>query len=145
MARIERSIDINASWETVDAVALNATRTPEWFVGVESAQSDGVYPKVGGAMQLRYKAAGMTFDMTQKTLEYQPGSYILYKIDGAMIHGTQRWSHTPQGSGTRLTALFEYETEGGGLGAIADKLVLERMNTENLEKSLKNLKALAES
>jgi hypothetical protein len=33
---------------------------------------------------------------------------------------------------------------GGGLGKIADKLVVERMNTSNLEKSLENLKAYFE-
>jgi hypothetical protein len=33
---------------------------------------------------------------------------------------------------------------GGGLGKIADKFVVERMNISNLEKSLENLKTLVE-
>jgi hypothetical protein len=33
---------------------------------------------------------------------------------------------------------------GGGLGKIADKLVIERMNADNLEKSLANMKAILE-
>jgi hypothetical protein len=40
---------------------------------------------------------------------------------------------------------MDYEASGGGLGAIADKLVLERMNSSQLEESLKNLKQLAEN
>lgn len=34
---------------------------------------------------------------------------------------------------------------GGGLGQALNRLVVEKMNTENLEKSLSNLKALVES
>lgn len=141
MAKIERSLDINVSWDQVDAVALDGNRLPAWYVGVETSESDGVFPKVGGVVKMRYKAAGITFDMTHQVLEYVPGDYILIKVDGAMIHGTMRWTHTARAGGTTLTGFFDYETEGGGLGAIADKLILERMNAENLEKSLKNLKA----
>ena len=39
---------------------------------------------------------------------------------------------------------FEYEMPGGGVGKLVDRLLAERMNAQNLEKSLENLKALAE-
>jgi ligand-binding SRPBCC domain-containing protein len=71
------------------------------------------------------------------------GHHIAYQMSGMMV-GTQEWSYTPEGGQTRLTALVEYEMPGGALGKIADKLVVERMNTRNLEKSLENLKALVE-
>lgn len=144
MARIERSIVIERTWQEVDAVALDGARTPEWYAGVESASADSVYPQVGGSVKMVYKAAMTTFTLTQTTREYAPGSFILFDIEGGVIRGTSRWSHAPVGDGTRLTCVLDYETLGGGLGAIADKLLLERMNTEQLEKSLSNLKALVE-
>lgn len=144
MAKIERSIVINTDWQHVDAVALNGHRISEWFSGVENSEPDAAYPQVGGKVKLLYKAGPMSFDLIQTVLEYVPGSYILFKIEGGMIKGTSRWSHSPQSNGTRLTKVLDYETQGGGLGAIADKLLLERMNTDQMEKSLANLKGLVE-
>jgi hypothetical protein len=145
MARIERSIVINRAWNAVDAIALDGKRIPEWFSGVESSQPEGGYPSVGGSVKLAYKAGPMSFPLTQTVLEYVPGEYILFKIDSPMVKGTSKWSHTAQAGGTKLTNVLEYETMGGGLGAIADKLLLERMNTDQMEKSLENLKKMVES
>jgi uncharacterized membrane protein len=61
-----------------------------------------------------------------------------------MITGSNDWAYQAEGEHTRLTATFEYEIPGGGVGQAINKLVVERMNTENLEKSLANLKALVE-
>lgn len=62
-----------------------------------------------------------------------------------MITGTNRWVYQPEEAGIRVTAVLDYEMPGGGLGQALNKLVVEKMNTENLEKSLSNLKALVES
>ena len=51
----------------------------------------------------------------------------------------------PEGQGTRVTMRFEYEMPGGGVGKLFDRLVVERMNAQNLERSLENLKRLLES
>jgi uncharacterized membrane protein len=144
MAKIERSIVINTSWQNVDAVALDGNRIPEWFSGVEKSEPDSIYPQIGGKVKLLYKAGPMSFDLTQTVLEYVPGSYILFRIEGGVIKGTSRWSHSPEGNGTRLANILDYETQGGGLGAIADKILLERMNTDQMEKSLARLKQLVE-
>lgn len=144
MAKIERSIVINTSWQNVDAVALDGSRISEWFSGVEKSEPDSIYPHVGGKVKLLYKAGPMSFDLIQTVLEYVPGNYILFKIEGGMIKGTSRWSHLPANGGTRLTNILDYETQGGGLGAIADKILLERMNTDQMEKSLANLKGLVD-
>ena len=61
-----------------------------------------------------------------------------------MITGTNHWVYKPEGEGTMIKAIFDYEMPGGVLGKLADKMVVERMNIENLEKSLNNLKKLAE-
>jgi hypothetical protein len=143
MTTVERSIFINASWEEIDAISLVAERMPEWYAGIEQASSDGVFPEPGGVAEVVYKAAGIKFDMTMTVLEHVLGEYISYQMDG-MITGVTTWTTTPEGDGTWLSAAFEYEMPGGGVGQLVDKLVVERMNTENLETSLNNLKALVE-
>jgi coenzyme Q-binding protein COQ10 len=143
MAKVERSILINAPTETIDQIALDASRLPEWYVGVEDTKPDDLYPEVDGRVLLVYKAAGVTFNLALTVQELVRGDHISYQMTGMMI-GTQEWGYTPEGSRTRLTALVEYEMPGGALGKIADKLVVERMNAKNLEQSLENLKALVE-
>ena len=144
MAKIERSILIHANWQAVDAVALDGTRYGEWYAGVERSTADNIYPQVGGVCNMVYKAGPTTFNLKQTVLEYVPGSYILFELQGGVINGTSRWTHTPQSDGTEVTCILEYEASGGGLGAIADRLVLERMNTSQLEESLSNLKQVVE-
>ena len=143
MTTVKRDIFINAPVDAVEAISLDGRRLPEWFAGIERAEPDGVYPQAGGKVNLVYKTAGVTFNITMTSLELKRGQSVIYQMEG-MIAGTSGWVTAPEGSGTRLTATFDYDMPGGGLGQVIDKLVVERMNVENLEKSLKSLKALVE-
>jgi carbon monoxide dehydrogenase subunit G len=143
MAKVERSIFINASPESIDAITADGTRLTEWYAGVEKVEPDATFPELGGTMKTTYKSAGITFELTQTVVERVPGQTATYKMEG-MITGTNHWVYTPEGEGTQVTATFDYEMPGGALGKVADKLVVEKMNTENLEKSLEGLKKLAE-
>ena len=143
MTTLERSIFINASPEAIEAVSLDGWRLPEWYAGIEQAEPDDVYPEPGGRADVVYKAAGVTFNIIMTSLELTRGQSSAYQMEG-MITGTNRWTFTPEGEGTWLIATFEYEMPGGVLGKVADRLVVERMNAENLERSLENLKALVE-
>jgi len=89
------------------------------------------------------KSAGTKFDLTQTVLERVENESSTFKMEG-MITGTNHWAYTPEGDGIRVTATFDYEMPGGVLGKLADKVVVEKMNIENLEKSLDTLKKLAE-
>ena len=144
MAKVERSILINASGDDIDKITQDGRRLTEWYAGIEKAEPDDVYPNTGGKIVLAYKSGGVKFDITQTVLERTEGQSAKYQMEG-MITGTNHWVYTPQGGGTLVTATFDYEMPGGVLGKMADKLVVERMNNENLEKSLNNLKKLVES
>lgn len=143
MPVVEKSILINASPDAVDAVSLDANQMPEWYVGIAEAIADDVYPAAGGVVEAKYKVGGMSFDMTMKLTKIVRGDYGLFELTG-MITGTNRWVYQEEGSGTRVTAIFKYEMPGGALGAMANKIIVERMNNQNLEQSLANLKALIE-
>jgi hypothetical protein len=143
MAKVERSILINASGEAIDEITRDGTRLTEWFAGVEKAEPDDVFPNPGGKIVNTYKSGGVKFELTQTVLERTEGQSAKYKMEG-MIKGTNHWVYTPEGDGILVKATFDYEMPGGVLGKLADKIVVERMNIENLEKSLENLKKLAE-
>ena len=143
MTTVERSILINASGDEIDKITGDGRRLPEWYAGIEKAEPDDMYPDVGGKIVLTYKSAGTKFDIIQTVLERTEGQSAKYQMEG-MITGTSEWRYSPEEEGTSVTATFKYEMPGGVLGKMVDKLVVERMNIENLEKSLDNLKRLTE-
>ncbi len=49
------------------------------------------------------------------------------------------------GEGTKLTLTIDYDVPGPALGALADKLVIERQNKKELDQALINLKQRLES
>lgn len=140
---VERSIFVNASPEALDAITLDGRRLPEWYAGIQEATPDATYPEPGGAVSVVYKSAGLGFNMTMTSLRLVRGQSLLIKLDG-MITGKTRWVYVSEGNGTRVNTTFEYEMPGGSIGQAINKLVVEKMNIDNLEKSLNNLKALVE-
>jgi len=143
MTTLERSIVISAMTDAIDAVTLDGNRFPEWYAGIQEARPDDIYPEPGGQVELVYKAAGISFNLTLTSLRIVRGELLLLRMDG-MIAGKSRWRYAPEGEGTRVNCTFEYEIPGGGAGRALDKLVIERMNAKNLEESLSNLKAVVE-
>jgi uncharacterized membrane protein len=143
MTALERSVFIDAPVDAIEAITLDGQRLPDWYAGVEHAEPDDVYPEPGGVVNMVYKAAGIGFDIKMTSLELVRGQSSTYQMEG-MIAGTNHWMFAPEGDGTWITATFEYEMPGGILGKAADKLVVERVNAQNLEQSLNNLKALVE-
>lgn len=143
MTTVERSILINTPVGPIETIMDDARRLPEWYAGIEQAVPDDVFPEVGGKVELVYRAAGVTFTLTQTSLERAPGRGGVNQMEG-MITGTNHLTYTPEGESTRVTMRFEYQMPGGGLGKVVDRLLVERMNAQNLEKSLANLKALVE-
>ena len=143
MAKVERSILIKASVDQIDVITRDGKRLAEWYAGVEKAKPDDTFPNPGGKIIVTYRSGGVKFDVTQTVLERTEGQSTKYQMEG-MITGTNHWVFTPEEEGTLVKATFDYQMPGGVLGKLADKVVVERMNIENLEKSLENLKKLVE-
>lgn len=144
MAHIVREIVINAAPEAVLNYAGNAQTLAEWYEGVVEVNAEYDSPEVGRTFTQTYVAAGKRMDMSMEVTEYEPGRLLVLAMDG-MVKGTFRWDYVAEGGGTRVTATSDYEMIGGIFGQIADKLIVEKMNTTQLEKSLENLKAKMEA
>lgn len=144
MANLTHSVVVNATPDQIDAYALNPTTWPDWYVGVQEAKADAKYPQVGGVVDVDYRTAGAGFKIKFTVTEFVKGQVIAYRLEG-MINGTSRFSNTPQADGTiMVTGNFDYDLPGGGLGAMFDKLLVEKMNADNLANSLNNLKWVIE-
>lgn len=144
MAVVERKIFIKAPYPAIEqATTLAPQDWVHWFVGVEAVEPSAAYPQQGSTLNLKYKASGMTFDLVMTLVQFVPNQTTVFKMDG-MITGTQTWSGQPEGDGVWISIVFDYDIPGGGLGKMLDKLVIERINTKNLEDSLNNLKARVE-
>ncbi len=143
MTTLERSIHINTTPDVYGDYVDQIARWPEWYTGMESATSVDEMQTTGSHVDVIYKAGGMTFDMTVDVLDHVPNQLVVHQL-GGMVSGTNTWTTSPDTGGTTVIAHFEYEIPGGVLGRIADKLIVERMNAENLEKSLQNIKTALE-
>jgi len=143
MANVQRSVEIKASPEETMAFLSDAGRWPDWYPGMTEIQVVDPFPEKGGKAIFKVKSAGMSMQITETVLDYQPGKLQLFEMEG-MLSGQARWELTPEGDGTLLTTTFDYVLPGGVFGRIADALIVKRMNAKSLEEGLQNCKAHVE-
>ncbi len=143
MAIVQRNVQIKASPQETMALLSDASRWPDWYPGMTEIEITAPFPDQGGRVAFKVNSAGISMSITETVLEYQPGKLQLFEIDG-MMSGRARWELTPEGDESRLTTTFDYELPGGVFGAIADALIVKRMNAKSLEEALHNFKALVE-
>jgi uncharacterized protein YndB with AHSA1/START domain len=143
MANVQRSVAIKASPEETMAVLSDAERWPDWYPGMTEIHVAGPFPEKGGTATFKVKSAGVSMQIAETVLDYQPGKLQLLQMEG-MLSGQARWELTPDGDGTTLTTTFDYVLRGGVIGRVADALVVKHMNARSLEEALGNLKALVE-
>ena len=143
MANVQRSVAIKASPDETMAFLSDASRWPDWYPGLTEIHVVGPFPETGGKVTFKVKSAGMSMQITETVLDYQPGKLQLFRMEG-MLSGHARWELTPEGDGTVLTTTFDYVLPGGVFGRIADALIVKRMNAKSLGEALQNCKALVE-
>lgn len=143
MATVNKDILIKAPVEKVYQYLLDVSQFTQWNVGLQSAEPAADFPKVGSKIAAVYKSTGMSFNVALVLQELKPQEVIAYTIEG-MITGSSRYTLKPEKGSTRVSVLYKYEIPGGGVGKLLDKLMLERTNAHNQEKSLQQLKGLLE-
>ena len=143
MAIVQRNVQIKASPQATMALLSDASRWPDWYPGMTEIRVVEPFPEKGGKAVFKVKSAGISMQITETVLDYQPGKLQLFEMEG-MLSGQARWEVTPEGDGTMLTTTFDYVLPGGVFGRIADTLIVKRMNAKSLEEGLRNCKALLE-
>jgi len=141
MAKVEGTIHINVPPEQVLETVLDIPGLPEVIPSLEKVwdiQGHGA----GCTYQWQYKMSGMSFEGSAELSEVTPERLTLKTKGG--IPSTWVYDFTPAADGTGLKLSVEYSVPGSVLGALADKLVVERQNQKEVDQALVNLKARLE-
>src|SRR5579862_9214454 len=96
MANVQRSVEIKASPEETMALLSDASRWPDWYPGMTEIHVTGPFPETGSKAIFKVKSAGVSMEITETVLDYQPGRLQLLQMEG-MLSGRARWELTPTG------------------------------------------------
>jgi carbon monoxide dehydrogenase subunit G len=142
MSRVESSTTIGAPPEAIQAALENVETAHEWAPSLQKVwdvQGRGT----GCTYKWTFKLGPASFDGSTEITESTPERFVMKTTGG--IPSTWTWQMAPDGNGTELTVTIDYTVPGSALGALADKLVVEKQNRKELETSLATLKAKLES
>jgi uncharacterized protein YndB with AHSA1/START domain len=147
MAHLTESLFIDAPVEHVDRIVRDPTQWPKFWVGMaepERIDGDG---GPGTKVEFNLYMMGVRMRETEETLEekHNPDGSTDWRwhFDGT-TSGWLACHHEPIGEGTTITTEFDYTVPGSIIGKMADRLVIEKMQSRDFRHSLENLKLLAE-
>jgi uncharacterized protein YndB with AHSA1/START domain len=149
MTRIERSIHIDETPETVFHVLTDLKLIPRWAV---IAQDTYVRPQrmlteQGQEFHWIVRIAGMELETDWVVKEYDPPRAVSYGVTMAhrgRLEMKQRVLDAGDG-GSRVELEVDYDLPYGFLGEAFDKVVAEHRNQAAVERSLHNLRDLIEA
>ncbi len=137
MAKIERSITINAPVEKVFTYVADPMTGPEWIpssMEVHDVTGSGV----GQHHRWTYKMAGMRLEGESTVTEYIPNERIVEESKGG-VTSTWIYNFEPHNGGTKMKLGIEYTIPIPVLGKLAEKLVLRR-NEREADLAMANIK-----
>jgi len=145
MAKIEKSIVIDAPVSEVFALVNDWHNVLDYMASFTKFEPT-TEKEEGDGSRFAYalKAAGMEMKGELEISGWQRDKgWRMTSVEG--MKTKVQWLFEPvTENSSRVTFITEYEVPGSFLGAIADKLVVERANEANAEKSLQNIKRLVE-
>jgi coenzyme Q-binding protein COQ10 len=141
MAKVERSITINAPVDKVFAYVADPANEMEWLPGNTDVR-DITGQGVGQRWGYTYKMLGLSFKGEDEVLEYTPNQRYVTKSMGGMV-STWTWTFSPEDSGTRLNVVVEYTIPVPVLGKVGEKLALGQIERE-ADLAAANIKARLE-
>jgi uncharacterized membrane protein len=137
MAKVERSITINAPVEKVFNYIEDPMNNPEWVPSVMEV-TDVSGSGVGLHHRWTYKMAGVLLKGETTVTEHIPNERILSQSKGGV---TSTWilSFKTQDGGTMMELDIEYTIPIPVLGKIVEKIVLKR-NEREADLAMSNIK-----
>jgi coenzyme Q-binding protein COQ10 len=141
MAKVERSITLNAPVDKVFTYISNPANEMEWFTSISDIRDikgQGVGQKYG----FTYKLAGLPLKGESEVLEYTLNQRYVTKSKGGMV-STWTWTFSSEDSGTRLNVVVEYTIPVPVLGKVGEKLAMGQIERE-ADMAAANIKAILE-
>ncbi len=147
MAKIDKSIDVNAPREQVFDVLTDLDLLPAWSTTtVEATGTSGQPMQQGDTFGQTLRILGKNLESSWRVTELDRPRRLAYSADapgGGTLRMVQVLEDIPDG--TRVSVDLDYQLPGGFLGKLLDTVYAERRNERELEHSLSNLKELIEA
>jgi len=141
MAKIEKSIIINAPVEKIFAYIEDPMSNPEWLPSLMEVK-DVVGEGVEARFRWTYKMVGLRLEGESTATEYIPNQRIVSQTKGG-VSSTWTWAFEPHDGGTKINLVVEYTVPIPVLGKLAEALVLKQ-NERELDLAMTNIKARME-
>jgi coenzyme Q-binding protein COQ10 len=141
MAKVERSMTVNAPVEKVFAYIANPANEMEWFASISDIR-DIKGQGVGQRYGYTFKMAGLPLKGESEVLEYVPNQRYVTKSRGG-ISSTWTWTFRPENGSTKVNVVVEYSIPVPVLGKVGEKLALGQIERE-ADVAAANIKAILE-
>ncbi len=128
MAKLERTITINAPVEKVFAYITDSTNEREFvpsITDIRNIQGEGV----GKTYDWTYKMVGIPLRGKSKVVEYKPNERYVSKSSGGVV-STWTWMFRSEAGGTQMNLVIEYMIPVPVLGIFGERLVLRQTERE---------------
>ncbi len=128
MAKIERTITINAPVEKVFAYITDSSNEREFvpsITDIRNIQGEGV----GKTYDWTYKMLGIPLSGKSETVEYKLNERYVSKSSGGVV-STWTWMFRSEAGGTQMNLVIEYMIPVPVLGKFAERLVLRQTERE---------------
>jgi len=142
MAKLTKSITINAPVEKVFGYVSDSTNLPEIWPSLLEMKDVKHLPDGKTTDSWTYKMAGIQLKGTTVT-EYVENKSIISKTEGG-VKSTQIWTFAPEDGGTKATFEVEYTVPIPVIGKLAEAIVV-KMNDHEGDAILANLKSRMEA
>jgi len=143
MAKLTKSVFISAPPEKPFSYIDDPTNLPEIWPSFVEAKDVERLPTGGSKFGWTYKMAGIRFDGTTDTIEYEANQRIVTQNEGG-VSSVITWTFELQGDGTKVTFEADYTVNLPMLRKLAES-VLVKANEQEAETLLANLKSKIEA
>jgi uncharacterized protein YndB with AHSA1/START domain len=145
MGKARMHAHVEAPIEVAFDYAADFRHPAEWNVMVIDMTGDAPLTKVGDHFTGTMKFLGRTYTGEGQVTEIERPKLLAFTSTSPQ-GGRQDWvaRFTPVGSGTDLDTEIDYEVPLGLIGAIGDKLFMEKVVQRSLEQSRDNFVAIVE-
>jgi uncharacterized membrane protein len=138
MAKVEKSVTVDAPVERVFAYLKDPMSNLEWLPGmmeVTKVSGEGV----GARFRWVYKMAGIALEGESTALEFVPNQRFVTESKSGIV-STWTWDFAPQNGGTRIDLMVDHIAPIPVLGKLAEGLVV-RQNERVLDTALENIRS----
>ncbi len=144
MARIERSIEINATADKIWPMVF-WDKVPQWFSGIKRGEYTSKFKdRVGATAHVEGVAGGVKAEWDAETTEWVENKKYAWRTTSGTFTGVGSMTLAPTNSGVKTTFVMDYDLPYSILGKIIDRLRVGKDLDKDAVRGMEKLKEIAE-